>query len=572
MEEVNENNHSIDIILSKDSLNYKTPSELKTVKRDIRYWLKFDLSPWLELFDDYDTLYLNTNLFEYATYYIQEADSIKALDVDYFTDKTYKNNIINRSFFPFTKSQLINEKYIVIKVWANVTLTRLNLFSYYLNTSNKSFIHDFSFFERIHRAHEPVMVFIGLAVGLFIINILLYFTSFNNVYLYYGLFLLFQIIYYSNLNLAINTVWEYYSPKAHYLIYTFIQVAINLFYLLFIRSFLTMKADYPMLNKAVVWISYLLIAFIVLGSIGIYLFPHFGPIYDIMNWQRYFMSAFALYGIVHLYINRASNLVYFVIIGTFIFVSGALTALFLGNITYMMMGAAIESLVFITGLAYAIQFSFKEKIRSEKSANRANESALRAQLNPHFIFNSLNSIQHLITKGDKENALRYLTKFSRLLRQILENSIEVNVPLNREVELLTMYLELESLRFNKEFNYKITIDNELDEHNLEVPLFLIQPFVENAIIHGLLPKQVGNKSLDISFHSIDDMIKCTITDSGIGRGAAKKQNEQKNHVSRGISVSEKRLEILNKGKDKKTTVNYHDLPEGTQVELFIPKN
>ena len=168
---------------------------------------------------------------------------------------------------------------------------------------------------------------------------------------------------------------------------------------------------------------------------------------------------------------------------------------------------------------------------------------LRAQMNPHFIFNSLNSIQHLITNNDKASALKYLTKFSNLIRQVLESSISLNVVLAEEIKLLTIYIELEALRFDQEFHYSISIDEELDVYLHEVPVLLVQPYIENAIIHGLMPK-TGDRELKVDFNEIENYIQCIITDNGIGRKAAIELKSKKNiNPSRGMSVTKQRLAV-----------------------------
>jgi LytS/YehU family sensor histidine kinase len=116
--------------------------------------------------------------------------------------------------------------------------------------------------------------------------------------------------------------------------------------------------------------------------------------------------------------------------------------------------------------------------------------ALRSQMNPHFIFNSLNSIQHFITTHEKEEALHYLSKFSKLIRKILENSRQNTVSVSNELELLKLYIQLEQLRFSNKFDYHISIDEKIDIENTEIPPLLIQPYIENAIQHGLIKKTV----------------------------------------------------------------------------------
>ncbi len=202
---------------------------------------------------------------------------------------------------------------------------------------------------------------------------------------------------------------------------------------------------------------------------------------------------------------------------------------------------------------------------------------LRAQMDPHFIFNSLSSIQHFITLNDKMSALKYLSKFSRLIRQVLENSVAHQIPIADEIRLLEYYLELESLRFRQKFTYVIEIDPTLDVYDTEIPFLLIQPYVENAIVHGLQEKTQGGK-ISIRLENHFDHILCLVEDNGTGRKKAMARNRQRKqgHTSRGMSVTQQRLALLNHDRAQKMLVNVIDLYEGpqaagTRVIIFIPK-
>ncbi|WP_298789365.1 tetratricopeptide repeat protein [uncultured Allomuricauda sp.] len=198
---------------------------------------------------------------------------------------------------------------------------------------------------------------------------------------------------------------------------------------------------------------------------------------------------------------------------------------------------------------------------------------LRAQMNPHFIFNSLNSIQHLINSDDRINALKYLSKFSKLLRQVLESSVNINLVLKEEIELLKIYLELESLRFDNAFSYNITIDENLDINEHEMPMLLVQPYAENAILHGLMPKE-GKKELSITFNDKMKYVECIIEDNGVGINA-KTTNKRPNMPSRGMSITAERIEKL-KRLSAEELINIKSLNDGTvtgtRVTILIPKN
>jgi tetratricopeptide (TPR) repeat protein len=215
--------------------------------------------------------------------------------------------------------------------------------------------------------------------------------------------------------------------------------------------------------------------------------------------------------------------------------------------------------------------------RQIEEANKELESRmLRAQINPHFIFNSLGSIQHFITSNEKVSALKYLSKFSSLLRQVLEDSVTNNLVLEEELKLLRIYLELEALRFEDGFTYQISTDPSLDIYNLEVPVLLIQPFIENSILHGLLPK-AGDRKLDIHYFQDDNWLSCRIRDNGIGRAASGLSNANRSLKipSRGLEVTGRRLCALNPDTSLEDLIKITDLKNdknealGTEVLVKI---
>lgn len=562
---------SVKDIIEKQQLTYQTPAELPDISPHNFYWLRFDLQPYLSLFDKHDTLYLNTFNFERARIFFSTGGEIQITAIHYFEGNRFKSKSMGRSFIPVTRPALLSGRYVVIETRVTFDRNRSIKTPFYLNNTNQNAIQEHTYFFKIFKEQIPVFLFIGLAASLFILNLALFLNSKSAIYLFYGLFLMFQALYYLIKHQCLSAPWEYSWPLAFHLFIDGVQIAINLSYLLFIRAFLDMPAHYPRLNKMVVAIACLLLLLIVAHSMILYVNPFFEYQSHIMHFQRYFMAVFAVYGIAHLLIFRKSPLVYFIACGTSIFVCFALMALFFDDINYMMFGAATECVVFAFGLAYRVKIISDEKLTFEQEAAQLSKSALRAQMNPHFIFNSLNSIQHLITVDDKLGSLRYLSKFSHLLRQILENSIEANVPLKREIQLLKLYLDLESLRFDQSFRYNVYIDGKLDIHNEEVPLFLIQPYVENAIVHGLMPKKRGERALCIRFLNGKDFIRCEVTDNGIGREAARALKKRRSYVSRGTSVAKRRLEIINKNKVRKTLVSFEDTQPGTKVIIHIPK-
>ena len=242
-------------------------------------------------------------------------------------------------------------------------------------------------------------------------------------------------------------------------------------------------------------------------------------------------------------------------------------------IAFIVLAAVISLLVFS-------RFRLKQKhvrIELEKKNLETEQRLLRSQMNPHFIFNSMNSIQSYISGNDSFTAMTYLSKFARLMRNILENSRKSLILLSDEISTLELYIELERIRFKQKFDYQIKTEPELPVDTIYIPPMLIQPFVENSIKHGLRHKS-GKGILEVEFEKSHQYIKCTVKDNGIGREKSKTldKDKNKNHRSLGMQVTRERLEILSKAKGLTAGFKITDLKnengenEGTLVVINIP--
>jgi hypothetical protein len=248
---------------------------------------------------------------------------------------------------------------------------------------------------------------------------------------------------------------------------------------------------------------------------------------------------------------------------------------------YIMYGLGVVIfLIVLSGSLFLRQLKLKEKQRISDMNNTIAELTqknLRQQMNPHFIFNTLNSIQYYMYQNDKISTNNYLTKFSNLIRKILENSEKMNVPIQSELDAIELYLELESMRFKDKFDYEITVDENLDTLVYQIPAMFIQPFVENAVVHGLFNKE-GKGSLKINMQLKDDFVECIIADNGIGHDAAEeiRKNKNGNHISLGTKITESRLNLINELYGKNMKIIYTDFkdengkPGGTRVNIYIP--
>ncbi len=215
----------------------------------------------------------------------------------------------------------------------------------------------------------------------------------------------------------------------------------------------------------------------------------------------------------------------------------------------------------------------KRKTRIEILLNKLRETelkAIKAQMNPHFLFNSLNSIQNLINQQKIEKANLYLSRFARLLRAVLQHSEKEFVPLADEIETINLYVELEKLRFN--FDFELKLATKIDLYNTFVPPLLLQPFIENAILHGLQAKE-GEKKLKIEIDETENLLVCSITDNGVGRTSASLRTN--GHHGMGNKLSNERIKLLNQKSNGNFTLNVEDVePEkgGTKVTISFLNN
>jgi two-component sensor histidine kinase len=251
-------------------------------------------------------------------------------------------------------------------------------------------------------------------------------------------------------------------------------------------------------------------------------------------------------------------------------------------------GFRIGALLAIIALGYwwyryrIHQVRKKEKLKSQYEKKLANVemTALLAQMNPHFLFNSLNSIDSYIIRNESGKASEYLNNFARLMRLILQNSRSNYISLKDELEALDLYLQMEELRFKDKFQYEIKIDKDLDLASIVIPPMLIQPYVENAVWHGLMHKKDGKTGkVEINISQQDNNLVCVIQDNGIGRERAQELKAQKTggrKRSMGMQITKDRIEMINKLYNTTNSVQIIDLKDeegkanGTKVELIVP--
>jgi sensor histidine kinase YesM len=230
-------------------------------------------------------------------------------------------------------------------------------------------------------------------------------------------------------------------------------------------------------------------------------------------------------------------------------------------------------------LTFILYILYRQKeLKNEKQILTLEQSMLRSQMNPHFLFNSLNSIKLYIINNEKKNAVHYLNKFSKLVRKILEASSLKEISLADELETIELYMNIENIRFSHEINFSVRVDESIDEHTVKIPSLILQPFLENALWHGLSSKEGEKKILLHVSRENEKFIQISITDNGVGRAASERIKESKilKRKSIGIDITKERLANFSKDFENSFQVEIIDLYDsneialGTKVVLHIP--
>lgn len=565
-----DNKIGIDDILKGDiSFNPQTDDSVDDL--DATYWIRLDFKDELDTLTTHKLWHLRTSVLSQATMYYWNENSVQQKSFGQFNNKEEeKGSLIYYNGASFEIGDLINNRYLYIKAKMYFPFSRTIKFRYLSYESNRFYTKYYT--EQDINKITPSHYYFGACSIIFLTFLVIYMNIKKSEFLFYALYVLFSLIYLSGY--SISALHYFFASKATFWIIVVSQILINLFYLIFAKFYLNTPKHYPLLNNIINIVIGILLVFIILDA-----FSYYNSFYkvqeNILDFQRGLMTLFGVFSMLYLLSKPKDMLVIFIVVGSFIYMTGALGYLFIGNKNYMMVGSIVEILIFSLGLAYKIKLDYEDRLNLQKEISAKEISAKRAQMNPHFIFNSLNSIQHLILQNNKKSALKYLSKFSKLTRNVLESSHLTTVTLDEEISVIKSYLELESLRFDNSFNYSIVIDDNLDIANIEIPLMLLQPYVENALIHGLIVKKEGEKNLSIRFLKADDHCTIVIEDNGIGRHSKIAEYKKNDKKSRGMEITEKRLLMLNSEEQINNSVEIIDKydsngrPSGTKVIIRI---
>lgn len=252
-----------------------------------------------------------------------------------------------------------------------------------------------------------------------------------------------------------------------------------------------------------------------------------------------------------------------------------LTWWFIGT---MLLGMTLLFIFILRLFIYRVHSRAEEKNRINSLLAESQLTAIQAQMNPHFVFNAINSIQNYILKNQKEEAYNYLAKFSHLIRMVLNNSQKKILPLAKELEVLTLYVELEQLRFKQSFEFEVQVSESIDEYEISLPPMLIQPILENAIWHGLMPLKNHKGKLRLLFSIENGLCKIVIEDNGIGREESFKNKMNVDHHSMALDLVKERIRMVKQlyQSMEEAYMNIVDLFDekhraaGTRVEIYLP--
>ena len=443
--------------------------------------------------------------------------------------------------------------------------------------------------EYIYLVNNGLLISILLFVALFVL--LFYVLDRQKYYLYYGFY---------TISIALFNLWEYeHSPYFHiffsYLpflkftgnsnIYIFLT---QIFYYQFVFEFLELKQRFPITARIFLWVRHTLLTVLLIDIIILFVFKRldwsdtiywtFQAIFPILNIVLLIM-VFNIRGRIARNIQIGST---FLMLGALI---GILTQAFSNQSLILLriepsivfgLGTLIEIFFFsiaIGNRSYNIQ---REQNSLFKAMKESELRTLRSQINPHFVFNSLNSIKSYILTHRPIEAAEYLTDFSILMRSILQQSKEQLIPLSDELETAILYIKLEKLRFEDNFEFIYELDPSIITNEISIPPMLLQPYIENAIKHGLMNKQ-GKRVLQLHIKQLEENIEILIEDNGIGREQASllRRNMPK-YQSMGMSINDERIKLLSQANDLFIQIVIEDKKnlsgeaEGTKVTITIP--
>ncbi len=449
-------------------------------------------------------------------------------------------------------------------------------------------------------------------------HLVLYFQNRDKSYLLYSSYTFFSFLAY--MPVAESGFLHDLSQYLHfdYRSKQFFTIIFNCIYFLFFTRFLNIKRTNPKWNQIIVIPVY----FYLIITVSSYVLLKFGNEFVFNFLYKVFIYFITIHTVISFYllIKLDNNLKYYIIIGgVILYLCCMIGEETVRNLPSLMItkkmgdfiffaGLIVENMAFSFALGHRQRNIYREKVAFSKNfifemrkneqlkdkINLQNEiklsaenekmkwqqeisdlklAILQTQMNPHFIFNALNSIKYYILDNDSENAVFYLTKFSKIIRTILVSSTIKEFTLEEELQTLQVYVDIENLRFNKEISFNILIDEKINSEELKLPPMVLQPFIENAILHGIA--LVEDKKIDLHVVTKDQHIEIRIIDNGVGRKEAERNKIRHKNLGKSFGTKIAAGMLKNYFWPKPYKIEYHDLhqngqPTGTMVVLEIP--
>ena len=562
---------TFDEVLQKNNFkrNDKEVKDFVNTNRSSAYWLKFlvvnastsNSSYRLELYDyDIDEISL----------FIKDDQGNYPEKKSGYTEPFLSRGLAHKNIGFDLQLQQSDTAIVYLRLFSR----KLNIFEPVIKASN--YFYEYSLGE-----YMTLGIFYGLMLLIILYNIVYYLILRINHYFYYAIYVLGVLVYLMGNN---GTGFQYLWPD-YPIVNTYIgtlSFSVSLIsILLFTNNYLELSTRNKKLQKV---IYFTILLKLILLFPELFFQPNF--VFKVLN---LILIQVAFVAIIIQYRAGYNTLKWYIIAFVFLKVAFLVTwleqsAYIPSNIysIYALNAGVILQFIFLSiSIAESIKHNYEEKNKALTDlilAIEKNESLriqeLKKQMNPHFIFNALNSILHRILSGKKEEAAQFLTSFSKLIRIILNSSDKNFVPLSEEIESLELYLSLEKMRLGNSFVYSIHIDKDIDAIDSAIPSLIIQPFVENAIWHGLMPKE-GDKNLTISISFLNKKLAIDITDNGIGRVRSATLKDQDCHKSKGIDMISERLALIQLKYKREAVFSYIDLYDinnqaiGTKVILQI---
>lgn len=542
------------------------------------YWLKVDLSN-IELNKDINWL-IRVGDFAVNNVFYNRNDSLVVSKAGIYDPVTKKFETTYWRYHQITYNNLIEGKYLYLQV--NDNYTRGALFTNSIKVfdeKNLSF-YAVSLLLAMSEYNFRSILFLGGIAFLLIYTFGIYFVYKDNLYLLYGAYLFFTLMYLGVKIYPMQSTFLFGSyPQYNHIWNETTQILLNFWYIRFVRRFIDAKNLYPLFNSVAKKIELVILAFAIVATLNILINPLSTLLYYITLSERVIMVVFALIFNIYLLLKRKDSRPLFIIAGSGMLLTGSVTSLILVDVQYFMIGVMLEIFIFAMGLGFLMRKREDEKALLNKEMEKVKLRALQTQMNPHFIFNSLNSIRAYMIKNETSAASGYLSKFSRLIRQILEYSSEEFITLKQELQALSLYVQIEQLRFRDEFGFSTTVDEDIQQEEFMVPPLIVQPFLENAIWHGLMQKE-GDKEIELIVENQPEFLKITVRDNGIGRAEASRNSMgiPKENKSMAIDLTTRRLEMLHgkisKNHQQVTIIDLYNedrTPQGTEINILLPK-